>query len=225
MTSRRCNLIILGAPGAGKGTQAQVVSKQLGVPHVDCGRVVRSEVAEKTEFGAKAEGYMVQGKLVPDDLMIGIVLKRLNRPDYKDGFLLDGFPRTLDQAVKLDEFLDDSASRLDYVISLGISEETAVRRLSSRRVCPVDGRVYNLLTAPPGNEDTCDVCQNKLVQRPDDMPGTIIERLKVYHEETAPLIEYYKSGDGFLDIDGGGETDVVSESIMSAIRERGRCGI
>jgi adenylate kinase len=225
VTSRKCNLIILGPPGAGKGTQARVVAKSLGVPHVDCGRVLRDEAAAETEFGVKATEFVVKGKLVPDELIISIMLKRIRQPDCDVGFLLDGFPRTLGQAKGLDRQLEACGERLDNIISLSISEETTIERLSSRRYCPADGRVYNIFTAPPATDGECDDCGGDLIQRTDDEPDTIRERFRVYHRETEPLIEYYSSNEGFLDINGGLDADVVAVNIISAIRAGGRCGI
>ena len=224
MASVGCNLIILGPPGAGKGTQARVVAERLGIRHIDCGRVVRDEVSAKTEFGSKAEEYMLAGKLVPDNLIIGMMLKRISEPDCGDGYLLDGFPRTLKQARGLDGFLVENSMRLDYIIYLGLDEEAAVKRLSSRRYCPKCGSVFNLLTAPPEAEGKCDGCGGELVQRDDDKPETIVERLKVYEAETAPLREHYGESGGYLAIDGGKDAEVVVNEIINSIREGGRCG-
>lgn len=219
-----CNLIILGPPGAGKGTQAKGVSEKLGIAHIDCGRVVRDEVSGKTEFGRKAEEYMDAGRLVPDELIIGMMLKRIGEPGCDGGYLLDGFPRTLQQARGLDEFLSGKGKRLDYILSLAIDEDTAVRRLSSRRYCPACGSVFNVLTAPPKMDGICDNCAGELVQRTDDKPETIIERLKVYEAETAPVKEYYRNAEGYMEFDSSGDPGVVMEEIVTAIREGGRCG-
>ncbi len=217
-----CRLIILGPPGAGKGTQARQIALKIGVKHVDCGQVVRGEVTNETEFGRKAKEYMVSGRLVPDELIIGIMHKCLGQEECADGFLLDGFPRTVVQAKALDEFLDGCGVHLDYIICLEITEETAVKRLSSRRYCPKCGRVYNLLTMPPKVPGQCE-CGGKLEQRPDDMPETILNRMKVYEKETAPLIDFYSDRDGYLEFDGNKPGEEVSDEIVRAIREGGNC--
>jgi adenylate kinase len=213
----------MGPPGAGKGTQARVIAECLGLLHIDCGRLIRQEVADETELGGKAKEHMLAGRLVPDELIIGMMLKRLDAPDSAKGFLLDGFPRTLEQVEGLEKYLADKDERLDYVIYLGVSEETAVKRLSSRQYCPSCGMVFNLLTAPPEVEGVCDKCAGKLEQRGDDKPETVLERLDVYEEETAPLREYYEKADGYLEINGDKSSDEVSEEILAAIKTGGRC--
>jgi adenylate kinase len=218
-----CNLIILGPPGAGKGTQARVVAQRLGIPHIDCGRVVRDEVAAGSEFGLKAEEFMVAGRLVPDELIVGIMLKRLSEPDCSAGFVLDGFPRTIEQAKGLDDYLASSGGRLDYIVYVGLDEGTAVVRLGSRRYCPVCGRVFNVLSAPPEVEGKCDDCGGELVLRPDDRPETVIERLRVYEAETAPLVEHYRTAGGYLEMDGRKDAAEVTEQIIKAIHKGGRC--
>jgi len=221
--SRFCSLIIMGPPGAGKGTQARVISERLGVLHIDCGQVVRKEVASQTEFGLKAKEYMLAGRLVPDELIIGIMLKRLKVADCANGFLLDGFPRTVEQAKGLDNYLSAKDAKLDYIIFLGITERTAIQRLTSRRFCPSCGRVFNILTAPPKVEGVCDNCGREIEQRPDDKPETVIARLKVYELETAPLRNYYKDSEGYLEFDGDKPGEAVTEDVIDAINAGGRC--
>ena len=220
---RFCSLIIMGPPGAGKGTQARVIAERLGLLHIDCGQVVRNEVASQTDFGLKAKEYMLAGRLVPDELIIGIMLKRLELPDCAGGVLLDGFPRTVEQAKGLDNYLAGRNAKLDYIIYLGISESTAVKRLTSRRYCPSCGKVFNILTAPSKAEGVCDNCGGRIEQRPDDKPETVILRLKVYELETAPLREYYKNNDGYIEFDGDKPGEAVTEDIIDAINASGRC--
>ena len=218
-----CNLIILGPPGAGKGTQAKLIAQRLGVCHIDCGNVIRHEVTGQTEFGRKAKEHMLAGRLVPDDLVIDIMLKRLDSTDCGNGFLLDGFPRTVYQAEGLDKFLAGRDNRLDFMIYLDVSGDTAVRRLSSRRYCPVCGRTYNVVTAPPKLEGICDFDGEKLQTRPDDRPDTIIERIRVYEQETSPLRKYYGGNQGYMEFDGGKPGETVTEEIIDRIRVGGRC--
>jgi adenylate kinase len=223
MTPADCILIILGPPGAGKGTQAKGISEELGIPHIDCGQTIRDEVSEKSEFGLKAKEIVSTGGLVPDELIIGVILKRISKSDCEEGFLLDGFPRTLEQARGLDAFLVARGTGLDYILSLVVDEDIAVRRLSARRYCPACGSIFNISTAPSKVEGVCDKCGGEIVQRPDDKPETIIERFWVYAEETAPLIEYYKAESGYREFDGGRDTGFVFNEIISVIREEGSC--
>lgn len=216
-------MIILGPPGAGKGTQAGAVANKLGIAHVDCGHVIRDEVSGKTDFGSKAEEYIVSGKLVPDELIIVMILHRLGYPDCESGYILDGFPRTLEQARELDEFLTEHGKNLDYVVSIELDEDAAVKRLSSRRYCPACGAVFNLLTVLPIEDGLCDKCGGKLMQRLDDKPGTIKERFKIYKAETEPVKEYYKGTIGYFEVDGGKPLDALTEEIVLAIKEGGHC--
>jgi len=221
--AKGCNLIILGPPGAGKGTQAKAIAGELGLCHIDCGNVIRHEVAEQTEFGRTAKEHMLAGRLVPDELVIDIMLKRLDATDCANGFLLDGFPRTVGQAEGLDAFLNGKNNRLDFMIYLDISPETAVERLSSRRYCPVCGRTYNVLTAPPKVEGICDDDGTKLEVRPDDKPDTVINRIEVYEKQTSPLRAYYGEKAGYLEFDGGKPGDEVTGEIVGKIKSKGGC--
>ena len=218
-----CNLIIMGPPGAGKGTQAELISHRFDVPHVDMGLLVRNEVKRETEFGLKAKEHMLAGRLVPDALIIAMITKRLESPDCAHGFLLDGFPRTVIQAKSLDDYFAVKGSKLDFIFDLYVDQETAVKRLSSRRYCPACGAIYNILTAPPKVDEICDNCGGKIEQRPDDKAETIIERWKVYDKETAPLRVYYKNFDGYTEIDGNKPGEVVSEEIIKAINAGSQC--
>ena len=181
------NLILLGAPGAGKGTQAEILCKKLGIPSISTGNILRAAIKDGTPTGLKAKSYMDAGKLVPDEVIIGIVGERLAQPDCAKGCILDGVPRTIAQA----EAIEKAGIRIDAVISIEISEEEILRRMSGRRVCEACGASYNLEAVPPKVEGICDNCGGKLIQRKDDTPETVRERLKVYHKETAPLADFY----------------------------------
>jgi len=218
-----CKLIILGPPGAGKGTQARVIAERLGISHIDCGQVVRGEVNGETGFGKQAKEHMLAGRLVPDELIIDMMLGRLSGRSSYEGYMLDGFPRTVVQAEGLEKFLTAKGEKLDYIIYLGISEETAVRRLSSRRYCPACGAVYNIATMPPKVEGICDKCGGEIKQRPDDMPDTVIERLKVYEAETLPLVDYFRESGGYLAVDGDKDGEEVTEEVLKAVKAGGRC--
>lgn len=181
------NLIFLGAPGAGKGTQAEEVCRHFGIPAVSTGNLLREAVKNGTELGIKAKSFMDAGALVPDDIVIGIIKERLAQPDCEKGFVLDGFPRTVPQA----ETLDSMGVRIDKVVEIHVPDEKIIRRMSGRRVCESCGASYHLEYRLPKVEGVCDSCGGKLVQRRDDSPETVVERLKVYHKQTEPLKDYY----------------------------------
>lgn len=181
-------LIFLGAPGAGKGTQAEAVCAHLNIPAISTGNMIREALKSGTEMGLKAKSYMDSGALVPDEVVIGIVKDRIAQPDCANGFVLDGFPRTIPQA----EALDNMGVKIDRVIALEVSDDKIVKRMSGRRVCESCGASYHLLYNPPKVEEKCDKCGGTLVQRKDDLPETVKARLKVYHEQTEPLKDYYK---------------------------------
>ena len=180
-------LILLGAPGAGKGTQAEILSKKLDIPTISTGNILRAAVKNGTPVGLKAKEYMDAGKLVPDDVIIGIVAERLAEPDCANGYILDGVPRTIAQA----EALEKAGIQFDAVVSIEISDETIMERMSGRRVCESCGASYHLVAVPPKQEGVCDSCGGKLVQRKDDAPETVKARLQVYHKETEPLKDFY----------------------------------
>ena len=180
------NLILLGAPGAGKGTQAEVIAEHLSIPTITTGNIIREALKSGTEMGRKAKEYMDAGKLVPDDIVIGIIQERLAQPDCAGGFILDGFPRTIPQA----EALDRMGIVIDRVIDIEVADETIARRVSGRRVCPACGASYHVDYKRPAVENVCDRCGDTLVQRKDDHPDTVRERLRVYHEQTEPLKGY-----------------------------------
>ncbi len=181
------NLILLGAPGAGKGTQAEKICEKLSIPAISTGNMLREAMANGTEMGLKAKSFIDAGKLVPDEVVIGIIRERLQAPDCKNGFILDGFPRTIPQA----EALDEMGVRIDRVLDIEVPDEKIAARLSGRRVCLKCGATYHVEYKPSKTEGVCDVCGEKLVQRKDDMPETVLDRLKTYHEQTEPLKDYY----------------------------------
>lgn len=182
------NIILLGAPGAGKGTQAEVISNHLSIPTISTGNIIREALRSGTEMGLKAKSYMEAGKLVPDEVVIGIIKDRLAEDDCKNGFILDGFPRTIPQA----EALDKMGIVIDKVIDIEVADENIVKRMSGRRVCADCGASYHLDYKQPKADGVCDSCSGTLVQRKDDHPDTVLARLKVYHEETEPLKDYYE---------------------------------
>lgn len=201
-------LILLGPPGAGKGTQSVVLSREFKIPHISTGDILREAVKEALPLGLKAKSYMDKGELVPDEVVTGIVVERLKRPDTKSGFILDGFPRTLKQAGDLDAALSGSASKgVDMVIYFDTSEPVAIERLTGRRVCSGCGFNYHVKNIPPKKEGQCDKCGGRLFQRPDDSEETVKKRLAVYEAQTKPLIEYYakkgilKKVSGDLDVE------------------------
>ena len=181
-------LILLGAPGAGKGTQAEVISEKLAIPAVSTGNIIREALANGTEMGLKAKSFIDAGKLVPDDVVIGIIKERLAKDDCANGFILDGFPRTIPQA----EALDTMGVTIDRVISIEVEDEKIVRRMSGRRVCKACGSSYHLEYKKPAQDGVCNACGGELVQRKDDHPDTVLDRLHVYHEQTEPLKDYYE---------------------------------
>ena len=191
-------LIFLGAPGAGKGTQAEAVCAHLNIPAISTGNMIREALKSGTEMGLKAKSYMDSGALVPDEVVIGIVKDRIAQPDCANGFVLDGFPRTIPQA----EALDNMGVKIDRVIALEVSDDKIVKRMSGRRVCESCGASYHLLYNPPKVEEKCDKCGGTLVQRKDDLPETVKARLKVYHEQTEPLKDYYKRQGKLYTVDG-----------------------
>jgi adenylate kinase len=184
-------LVLVGPPGAGKGTQAEFIAAHLAVPKISTGDILRANVADGTELGREAKKFMDAGRLVPDQVVIDMVRDRLAEPDAEDGFLLDGFPRTTPQAQELDKLLDYLGAGLDVVLELVVDEDEVIRRLSGRRTCRGCGKIWHLEFDPPSRPDVCDRCQGELFQRDDDKPETVAERLRVYARDTAPLSDYY----------------------------------
>ncbi|PZC52729.1 MULTISPECIES: adenylate kinase [unclassified Mesotoga] len=210
------NVILMGPPGAGKGTQAKRIARKLNIPHISTGDMLRDAVAAGTDLGLKVKEIMDKGLLVPDDLMIDLVRERLAREDTKNGFILDGFPRTVEQAIALDKMLDELNKEIHVALLVDADEEEVVKRISSRRVCPECGKVYNLLTLRPEVEGYCDNDGSKLIQRDDDRPETVRARYRVYSDKTAPVIRYYSGEKGNLvKVDGSGEIDTVTAEIVN----------
>lgn len=205
-------LVIFGPPSAGKGTQAQKLSKQYGIPQVATGDLLRKAVADRTPLGLKIKSYVDQGKLGPDDIIVRLIKERVSKPDCRKGFLLDGFPRTMGQAEELEKMTD-----IDLVLSIIVDFEVLVERAVGRRTCPKCSAVYHIKFNPPMNEGTCEKCGSKLIQRDDDKEETVRNRLRVYQEQTAPLIEYYRKKGKLVDIDGAGGIDAVFAHMVDAI--------
>ncbi|WNY24055.1 Adenylate kinase [Methanimicrococcus hongohii] len=206
------DIILFGPPGAGKGTQAQKLSQKYGIPQISTGDILRANVKEGTELGLEAKKYMDAGELVPDAVLIGIIKDRLLQPDCENGFLLDGYPRTIPQADALSKILDEIKKPIDIVINIAVPNEMLVKRLSGRWMSGC-GASYNVDTNPPKAEGVCDVCGDKLFQRPDDTSDAVSNRLDVYEKQTAPLIDYYKEKGLLKDVDGTKDIDVVFEEI------------
>ncbi|MCD6168958.1 MAG: adenylate kinase [Candidatus Latescibacteria bacterium] len=211
-------LVLLGPPGAGKGTQAARLAERYSVPHISTGDILRQAVREGSELGIKANSYIAEGKLVPDDLILDLIQHRLKSEDGRRGFVLDGFPRTISQAEGLNELLSSSNEKLDAVVSIEIDPKLLVRRLSSRRICPSCGRNYNLISSPPQRPGICDLCGTELIQREDDREQTVINRLKIYTKQTAPLKEFYRSKGLLKQIDGEGSIEDVCQRIIKALQ-------
>ena len=210
-------IIMLGAPGAGKGTQAKKIAEKYQIPHISTGDIFRANIKNGTELGKKAKTYMDQGLLVPDELVCDLVVDRVKQEDCKNGYILDGFPRTIPQAESLDEALGQMGESLDYAINVDIPDEHIVNRMSGRRACVGCGATYHMVYAPTKKEGVCDVCGAELILRDDDKPETVQKRLSVYHEQTQPLIDYYK-GKGILrDVDGTKDMDVVFQAITDIL--------
>ena len=209
-------IVMLGGPGAGKGTHAGYMSERLGIPHIASGDILREEVASGTDLGKKAKSYMERGLLVPDDLVEGMIARRLSRPDAKRGFILDGFPRTLEQARWLDGFLKKAGWDLDVVVNLVVPDWKIVRRLAYRRICRNCGAIYNLITMPPKKDMVCDRCGGRLYQRRDDREEVVRERLRVYRRQTAPLVAYYRGRGLLVNVFDLGEEDVEGREVLEA---------
>jgi adenylate kinase len=208
-------IILLGAPGAGKGTQAKLIAKYYGIPHISTGDILRENVARSTELGRKAKRVMERGDLVSDDLVNGMVAERLSQPDCNRGFVLDGFPRTVAQAEWLDEYLAGrrAGGRPPVVISVDVSYNQLLQRLTGRRTCPVDGKIYNIYFQPPKENGVCDACGTQLFQRVDDTEEVISERLKSYERQTLPLVDYYQRAGRLRRVNG----ELPVEQVMAAI--------
>ncbi|HEY8436953.1 MAG TPA: adenylate kinase [Haloplasmataceae bacterium] len=201
------NLLIMGPPGAGKGSQAAKIISAYGIPHISTGDMFREAIKSGTPLGLEAKRYIDAGELVPDEVTNGIVKERLQQADCRKGFLLDGYPRTINQAVALDEMLHTLGKKIDAVLNMECSEETIIKRIAGRRICQQCGATYHILNHPPKVENVCDRCGGALYQRKDDNPDTVKNRLEVYYKQTAPLIEYYRSKGNLIMLDGNLEID------------------
>jgi adenylate kinase len=217
-------LLFLGPPGAGKGTQAKMVAEKFNLMHIAPGDIFRQEVREGTELGRLVEGIMAEGRLVPDDVTTQIIEKRINSPEAANGFVLDGFPRNVAQAEALAQILGARNDGLDLVINLEVPEEELLERARTRRVCSACGKPYNIKLDPPKTEGKCDVCGETLITRQDDNEETVKQRLKIYHEVTEPLFEYYNRDGIVISINGCGDLDSVFQRIVQSLEEKGLSG-
>ena len=212
-------IIMLGAPGAGKGTQAKKIAAKYDIPHISTGDIFRANIKNGTELGKKAKTYMDQGLLVPDELVVDLVVDRVNQEDCQKGYVLDGFPRTIPQAEALDRALANMDQKMDYAIKVEVPDENIIRRMSGRRACVDCGATYHIVYAAPKKEGVCDKCQGSLILRDDDKPETVEKRLHVYHEQTQPLIEYYTQAGILKNVDGTVDIDVVFDAVTKILGE------
>ena len=212
-------VVMLGAPGAGKGTQAKKIAAKYNIPHISTGDIFRANIKNGTELGKKAKTYMDQGLLVPDELVVDLVVARVNQEDCADGYVLDGFPRTIPQAEALTKALASQGQKLDYAIDVDVPDENIVRRMSGRRACVGCGATYHLEYAPTKKEGICDVCGGELILRDDDKPETVEKRLGVYHEQTQPLIDYYTNAGILKRVDGTVDIEEVFQAVVQILGE------
>ena len=210
-------IIMLGAPGAGKGTQAKKIAEKYGIPHISTGDIFRANIKNGTELGKKAKTYMDQGLLVPDELVVDLVVDRVQQSDCQKGYVLDGFPRTIPQAESLTEALEKRGEKMDFAVDVDVPDEAIVTRMGGRRACLKCGATYHIEFNPPKAEGLCDACQDKLVLRDDDKPETVQKRLTVYHDQTQPLIDYYKGQGILVTVDGTKELNQVFQDIVAVL--------
>ena len=210
-------LIMLGAPGAGKGTQAKKIAEKYGIPHISTGDIFRANIKNGTELGNKAKSYMEQGLLVPDELTCDLVVDRIQQEDCSNGYVLDGFPRTIPQAEALKAALEKLGTTIDYAINVEVPDENIVTRMGGRRACLACGSTYHIVYNAPNVEDVCDVCGAKLVLRDDDKPETVQKRLTVYHEQTQPLIDFYGKEGVLVEVDGTQNLEDVFQAITKIL--------
>jgi len=207
------NIILLGAPGSGKGTQAEFIEKHLSIKSISTGNIIRAELKSGTQLGNLAKSYIDKGLLLPDEVVIDIVKETVKKEEYKNGFILDGFPRTIPQA----EALDNLGVKIDKVIDIEVDDESIIKRISGRRVCAVCGASYHLENKKPKEDNLCDKCHNTLIQRKDDEIETVKDRLKIYHEQTEPLIEYYKGKGKLIEIDGNNTVEKTTQLVLKSL--------
>ena len=212
-------IIMLGAPGAGKGTQAKMIAEKCGSPHISTGDIFRANIKNGTELGAKAKEYMDKGLLVPDELVCDLVVDRIQQADCEKGYILDGFPRTIPQAEALEAALNAIEQKLDYAIDIDVPDENIINRMSGRRACVGCGATYHVVFNPTKVEGKCDVCGESLILRDDDKPETVKKRLDVYHTQTQPLIDFYSARKVLVEVDGTQSMDKVFEDIMKILGE------
>ena len=212
-------IIMLGAPGAGKGTQAKKIAEKYHIPHISTGDIFRANIKNGTELGKKAKTYMDQGLLVPDELTVDLVIDRVGQDDCKDGYILDGFPRTIPQAECLTKALNERNEKMDYAVNVDVPDENIINRMSGRRACLGCGATYHITFNPPVKEGICDTCGQELVLRDDDKPETVKKRLDVYHQQTQPLIDYYKNAEVLAEVDGTQPMDAVFQGIVEILGE------
>ena len=212
-------IIMLGAPGAGKGTQAKMIAEKCGIPHISTGDIFRANIKNGTELGAKAKEYMDKGLLVPDELVCDLVVDRIQQADCEKGYILDGFPRTIPQAEALENALNAIEQKLDYAIDIDVPDENIINRMSGRRACVGCGATYHVLFNPTKVEGKCDVCGESLILRDDDKPETVKKRLDVYHTQTQPLIDFYTERKVLVEVDGTQSMDKVFDDIMKILGE------
>ena len=211
-------IVMLGAPGAGKGTQADLICAEYNIPHISTGDIFRANIKNGTELGKRAKSYMDKGELVPDQLTVEILLDRVAQDDCKEGYVLDGFPRTIPQAEVLDDALGKLSAKVDYAINVDVPDDAIVARMSGRRSCPDCGTVYHIVYNKPAKEGTCDKCGASLVQREDDAEETVRNRLKVYHDQTAPLIDFYEKKGALRTVDGTQDMKQVTDNIFAILK-------
>ena len=212
-------IIMLGAPGAGKGTQAKMLAAKYDIPHISTGDIFRANIKNGTELGAKAKEYMDKGLLVPDELVVDLIMDRFKADDCKNGYILDGFPRTIPQAEALDKALTAVGESIDYAINVEVPDENIVNRMSGRRACVGCGATYHIKYNPTKVEGKCDACNADLILRDDDKPETVLNRLEVYHNQTQPLIDYYSNKGVMREVDGTVDMQVVFDSIVAILGE------
>ena len=210
-------LIMLGAPGAGKGTQAKKISAKYGIPHISTGDIFRANIKGGTELGMKAKAFMDQGQLVPDEITIGMLLDRIKEDDCQKGYVLDGFPRTIPQAESLTKALIELGDKIDWAVNVDVPDENIISRMSGRRACLGCGQTYHIVYNAPKTENVCDTCGQELVLRDDDKPETVKKRLDVYHDQTQPLIDYYKNEGVLAEVDGTLDMEDVFQAIVKIL--------
>ncbi|MBQ7587241.1 MAG: adenylate kinase [Lachnospiraceae bacterium] len=210
-------IIMLGAPGAGKGTQAKMIAGKYGIPHISTGDIFRANIKDQTELGMEAKKYMDQGLLVPDELTVKILLDRVAKDDCRNGYVLDGFPRTIPQAEVLDKAVEELNESIDFAVNVDVKDENIIKRMSGRRACLKCGATYHIEHIPPKQEGICDSCGSELVLRDDDKPETVKKRLSVYHEQTQPLIDYYNKKGILREVDGSQDMNDVFNAIVAIL--------